>query len=368
MMAERARTRRRRPTRRSRSAARLVRSVAIVAHWCRSPRRRRSRWSGARATRGAQAATHERRARASGDDLLAELVAEHSHPLPPEAHERRRGARARAVRRRARLPRELRARRGAPRGRARRRRSCRAARRHAPVRRRHGRRRAARQRPRVRRRRRSRSARRTSRRGRSAPPRSGWAARRATRWRPPSAPASATWSRATWIRTRARSSPRWSTTIAEASRGDAHRAMLGGAMRFVYVMDPMERVLPDKDTTFAFQRAAQRAGHVGAALRAARRYIVATATSGPARATVTRERRGPSLRVRASRATCAWPRSSASSSARTRPSTREYLYITLMLEKLARAHARRERPARAARREREALRAPLRARTCRARS
>jgi len=28
-------------------------------------------------------------------------------------------------------------------------------------------------------------------------------------------------------------------------------------MRFVFVMDPMDRVLPDKDTTFAFQRAAQ---------------------------------------------------------------------------------------------------------------
>jgi glutathione synthase len=33
-------------------------------------------------------------------------------------------------------------------------------------------------------------------------------------------------------------------------------------MRFVYVMDPVSRVLPDKDTTFAFQRAAQARGHV----------------------------------------------------------------------------------------------------------
>jgi glutathione synthase len=33
-------------------------------------------------------------------------------------------------------------------------------------------------------------------------------------------------------------------------------------MRFVYVMDPMDRILPDKDTTFAFQRAAQSVGHV----------------------------------------------------------------------------------------------------------
>jgi glutathione synthase len=32
-------------------------------------------------------------------------------------------------------------------------------------------------------------------------------------------------------------------------------------MRFVYVMDPMAGVLPDKDTTFAFQRAAQARGH-----------------------------------------------------------------------------------------------------------
>jgi glutathione synthase len=33
-------------------------------------------------------------------------------------------------------------------------------------------------------------------------------------------------------------------------------------MRLVYVMDPMGGVLPDKDTTFAFQRAAQARGHV----------------------------------------------------------------------------------------------------------
>jgi glutathione synthase len=33
-------------------------------------------------------------------------------------------------------------------------------------------------------------------------------------------------------------------------------------MRFVYVMDPMAGLLPDKDTTFAFQRASQMRGHV----------------------------------------------------------------------------------------------------------
>lgn len=32
-------------------------------------------------------------------------------------------------------------------------------------------------------------------------------------------------------------------------------------MRFLYVMDPMSRVDPDKDTTYAFQRAAQARGH-----------------------------------------------------------------------------------------------------------
>jgi len=32
-------------------------------------------------------------------------------------------------------------------------------------------------------------------------------------------------------------------------------------MRFVYVMDPLEKMLPDKDTTFAFLRAAQHRGH-----------------------------------------------------------------------------------------------------------
>ncbi len=32
-------------------------------------------------------------------------------------------------------------------------------------------------------------------------------------------------------------------------------------MRFVYLMDPMDRALPDKDTSYAFQRAAQARGH-----------------------------------------------------------------------------------------------------------
>src|SRR5690349_5907905 len=32
-------------------------------------------------------------------------------------------------------------------------------------------------------------------------------------------------------------------------------------MRFLFVMDPAEGMLPDKDTTFAFLRAAQKRGH-----------------------------------------------------------------------------------------------------------
>src|SRR6185369_5523803 len=32
-------------------------------------------------------------------------------------------------------------------------------------------------------------------------------------------------------------------------------------MRLLYIMDPVESILPDKDTTFAFLRGAQRRGH-----------------------------------------------------------------------------------------------------------
>ena len=53
-------------------------------------------------------------------------------------------------------------------------------------------------------------------------------------------------------------------SLKPSARGIAARIRYARrAMRFVYVMDPMERVLSDKDTTFAFQRAAQRRGHVG---------------------------------------------------------------------------------------------------------
>ena len=32
-------------------------------------------------------------------------------------------------------------------------------------------------------------------------------------------------------------------------------------MRFLFVMDPVERMIPDKDTTFAFIRGAEARGH-----------------------------------------------------------------------------------------------------------
>ncbi|CAN5319049.1 glutathione synthase [soil metagenome] len=53
-------------------------------------------------------------------------------------------------------------------------------------------------------------------------------------------------------------------------------------MRFVYVMDPISRVIPDKDTTFAFLRAAQARGHVALHCEPKDIYV----REGEARATV----------------------------------------------------------------------------------
>jgi glutathione synthase len=53
-------------------------------------------------------------------------------------------------------------------------------------------------------------------------------------------------------------------TLPHAGAGDhpkTARASGEQLMRLVYVMDPLETMLPDKDTTFAFMRAAQRLGH-----------------------------------------------------------------------------------------------------------
>jgi glutathione synthase len=103
-------------------------------------------------------------------------------------------------------------------------------------------------------------------------------------------------------------------------------------MRFVYVMDSMDRVLADKDTTFAFQRAAQRRGH--AALHCEPRDVYVedgdvwarvrdlTVSDAPPHFAF-----GPSFEVRLAEAACVLIRKDP-------PFDAEYLYVTLMLEKL----------------------------------
>lgn len=103
-------------------------------------------------------------------------------------------------------------------------------------------------------------------------------------------------------------------------------------MRFVYVMDPMDRILPDKDTTFAIQRAAQRRGH-GSLHCEPRDVFVA---DGDVWARV-REvsvgdaaphfSYGKTIDVRLAEVECVFIRKDP-------PFDAEYLYVTLMLEKL----------------------------------
>jgi glutathione synthase len=103
-------------------------------------------------------------------------------------------------------------------------------------------------------------------------------------------------------------------------------------MRFVYVMDPMERVLWDKDTTFAFQRASQRRGHQ--CLHCEPRDVYVDGGDVWAR---TREvtvsdspphfRYGKAADLRLADAECILIRKDP-------PFDAQYLYITLMLEKL----------------------------------
>jgi glutathione synthase len=103
-------------------------------------------------------------------------------------------------------------------------------------------------------------------------------------------------------------------------------------MRFVYVMDPMERVLFDKDTTFAFLRAAQRRGHAGLHCEPRDVYI----EGGDVWARVREVRvsdaaphftMGESFDVRLADVQCVFIRKDP-------PFDAEYLYVTLMLEKL----------------------------------
>jgi glutathione synthase len=103
-------------------------------------------------------------------------------------------------------------------------------------------------------------------------------------------------------------------------------------MRFVYVMDPMERVLFDKDTTFAFQRAAQRRGH--AALHCEPRDVYIEGGDVWARVREVRVSdaaphftMGEPFDVRLGDVQCVFIRKDP-------PFDAEYLYVTLMLEKL----------------------------------
>jgi glutathione synthase len=103
-------------------------------------------------------------------------------------------------------------------------------------------------------------------------------------------------------------------------------------MRFVFVMDPMERVNPEKDTTFAFQRAAQRRGHTCLHCLPNDVYV---------------EEGDPWARVREVRVSDAAPHFLLGASEDVRladveavfirkdpPFDAEYLYATLMLERL----------------------------------
>jgi glutathione synthase len=103
-------------------------------------------------------------------------------------------------------------------------------------------------------------------------------------------------------------------------------------MRFVYVMDPMGGVLPDRDTTFALQRAAQKRKHTALHCQPRDVYVEdgdvwarvreLTVSDSPPHFVL-----GASLDVRLAEADCVLIRKDP-------PFDSEYLHVTLMLEKL----------------------------------
>ncbi len=103
-------------------------------------------------------------------------------------------------------------------------------------------------------------------------------------------------------------------------------------MRFVYVMDPMDRVLWDKDTTFAFQRAAQKRGHEAWHCQPRDVYVADGDVWARARELRVSDQEphftfGRAEDVRLADAQCVLIRKDP-------PFDAEYLYVTLMLEKL----------------------------------
>jgi glutathione synthase len=103
-------------------------------------------------------------------------------------------------------------------------------------------------------------------------------------------------------------------------------------MRFVYVMDPMDRVQPDKDTTFALQRAAQKRQHVALHCEPRDVYVQGGDVWARVRELTVSDaapyfRFGRVLEVRLADVECVLIRKDP-------PFDSEYLYVTLMLEKL----------------------------------
>jgi glutathione synthase len=103
-------------------------------------------------------------------------------------------------------------------------------------------------------------------------------------------------------------------------------------MRFVYVMDPMDRVLPDKDTTFAFQRAGQRRGHMTLHCEPKDVYVEEADVWARVRPidvsdTAPHFTFGAAFDLRLADVDCVLIRKDP-------PFDAEYLYVTLMLEKL----------------------------------
>jgi glutathione synthase len=103
-------------------------------------------------------------------------------------------------------------------------------------------------------------------------------------------------------------------------------------MRFVFVMDPMERVVVDKDTTFAFQRASQRRGHTNLHCELRDVYVLDADVWARVREVRVCDSAphfsfGPAHDVRLSDVECIFIRKDP-------PFNTDYLYVTLMLERL----------------------------------
>lgn len=109
-------------------------------------------------------------------------------------------------------------------------------------------------------------------------------------------------------------------------------------MRLLYVMDPMDRLLPDKDTTIAFQRAAQNLGHENLHCEAKDLYVElgeVYAASRPVKlleeAAISAGRPafeyGPKVDIKLAETSCVFIRKDP-------PFDSSYLYLTLMLERV----------------------------------